>query len=129
VDQPDVVAAKRRLLVERGAEVPRALQMARSKSQAAIEAKIGSLDHHAQRTQHPLRAAAWDSVAADLTKPGEDGQAAFYLGHPSPDATWQPDGGIRVWHSAARLCSSAMIRWASTSLAAGMPLLTSSWSK
>lgn len=94
VDQPDVVAAKRRLLVELGAEVPRALQMARSKSQAAIEAKIGSLDHHAQRTEHPLRAAAWDSVAADLTKPGEDGQAAFYMGHLSPDATLQPDGGI-----------------------------------
>ncbi len=41
----------------------------------------------------------------------------------------QPAGGTRVWHSVARLCSSAMMRWASTSSAAGIPLLTSSWSK
>ena len=40
-----------------------------------------------------------------------------------------PAGGTRVWHWAERLASTATMRSASASSAAGIPLLTSSWSK
>jgi O-methyltransferase involved in polyketide biosynthesis len=71
VDRQDVLDAKEILLEKHGAEVDLMSPVRRSMSKnSMLESKIGSIDHHFEGVQYPLRCASRVGVAADLGHKG-----------------------------------------------------------
>lgn len=71
VDRQDVLDAKEILLEKYGAEVDLMSPVRRSMSKnSMLESKIGSIDHHFEGVQYPLRCASRVGVAADLGHKG-----------------------------------------------------------
>jgi O-methyltransferase involved in polyketide biosynthesis len=104
VDRADVLAAKQAALGAAGAELgaPPTPSMRRGySSNALLEAKIGSMDHHpTAAVAHPLRAESWVGVAADLGDPAWAQALAAAGFEPGKPTVWIAEG-----------CDAAGGRW------------------